>query len=111
MDVPGNEDNPGLAVLVGPLAEVLRRMDYVLHAVDDDGPCLADVKQSFDAQHVLAPGIQQHAEPDPECRPVDGPVKRDRDGVGVTHVVRIAGLRSKGCRPRVRSRATWTKEL
>src|SRR5215208_143298 len=111
MDVPGDEDYPGPAVLVGPLAEVLRRMDYVLHAVDDDGPCLADVKKSFDTQHVLTPGIQQHAEPDPERRPVDGPVERHRDGVRVAHVVRIAGLCCKGRQRRVRSRAVRANEL
>src|SRR5215218_3501621 len=109
MDAFGDKDDPGAAVLVGPLAEVLRRMDDVLHAVEDDGSSLADVEEPFDTQHVLTPGVEQHAEPDPERRPVDGPVERDRDGVRVAHVVRIAGLRRKCWR--VRSRAVRAKEL
>src|SRR5215208_4377345 len=55
--------------------------------------------------------MQQHAEPDPERRPVDGSIECDRDGVRVANVVRIAGFRSKGCWPRVRSHAARTQEL
>ena len=111
MDALGDEDDPGAAVLVGPLAEVLGRMDDVLHAVEDDGSCLADVEETLDAQHVLTPGIQQHAEPDPERRPVDGPVERDRDGVRIAYVVRLIGISREKRRRRVCPYAVRAKEF
>ena len=94
MDASGDEDDPGSVILVGPLTEVLRRVDDVLHAVEDDGSSLPDVEEPLDSQHVLAPGVEQHAEPDPERRPVDGPVERHRDGVGLARVVRPIGIGS-----------------
>src|SRR5215203_6882936 len=84
-------------------------MDDVLHAVEDDGSRLADVEESLDAQHVLAPGVEQHAEPDPERRPVDCPVERDRDGVGLSGIVKLIGPSIK--RWRVRCCASRAKEL
>ena len=94
MDASGDEDDPGSVILVGPLIEVLRRVDDVLHAVEDDGSSLPDVEEPLDSQHVLAPGVEQHAEPDPERSPVDGPVERDRDGVGLSRVVKLIGIGS-----------------
>src|ERR671916_1840230 len=109
MDAPGDKDDSGAVVLVGPLVEVLRWMDGVLYAVEDDGSRLSDVEETLDAQHVLAPGVQQHAEPDPERRPVDGPVERDRDGMRIAHVVGVAELRGNG--RRVRSHSIRAEEL
>jgi hypothetical protein len=94
MDASGDEDDPGSVVLVGPLTEVLRRVDDVLHAVEDDGSSLPNVEEPLDSQHVLAPGVEQHAEPDPERSPVDGSVERNRDGVGLSRVVQLIVLRS-----------------
>src|SRR5919202_173451 len=77
-------------------------MDYVLHAVEDDGPRLADVEEALDAQHVLASSVEQHAAPDPDHRPIDGPVERERYGVRIAHVVRVAGLSGEVRRSRGR---------
>src|SRR5215212_11380994 len=74
---------------------MLWRMDDVLHAVEDDGPRAPDVQKALHAQHVLATGVKQHAEPDPERRPVDGAVERHRDGMRVPDDMSIAGLQGR----------------
>ena len=47
------------------------------------------------SQNVFAAGVEQHAEPDPERRPVNRSVEGQRDGMSLSDVVRPAneGLR------------------
>src|SRR3989441_12491930 len=61
-----DEDEPRAVVLVGPPVEVLRRMDDVLDAVQDERSRAADVQQPLDPEHVAATALKQHGQPDPE---------------------------------------------
>ncbi len=55
----------------GQPAEVVGRVDDVLHRVDRDRAVRPDVEQALDAEHVGTPGVEQHRQPDPEGEPVD----------------------------------------
>ena len=45
---------------------MLRRVDDVLDTVEQNGTCLADIKQALYAQYLLTPGVEYHAEPSTE---------------------------------------------
>ena len=45
---------------------MLRRVDDVLDTVEQDGTCLADIKQALYAQYLLSPAVEYHAEPSTE---------------------------------------------
>ena len=51
------------------------RVHDVADRVDRDGPGAAHVEQPLDPQHACPVGVQEHAQPDGEDRPVDGPVE------------------------------------
>src|SRR5262245_27196840 len=44
VEIAANEDDPRAAIVVRPRVEVLRRMDDVLHAVEEQRPSAADVE-------------------------------------------------------------------
>ena len=41
-------------------------MDDVLDTVEQDGTCLAAIKQALYAQYLLSPAVEYHAEPSTE---------------------------------------------
>ena len=79
-------------IVVRPGSEVLRRVDDMLDAVEQQRAGTADVEQALDAQHAGAVRLQQHREPDAEGRPVQRRVEDDREGVGLVGAVLVAGV-------------------
>ena len=57
-----------------------RRMDDVLHGVDEQRAFTADVEQALDPEDLAAAGVEQHRQPDPEAEPVDRPVEDEAHG-------------------------------
>ena len=60
----------------GHASQVLGRVDDVLDAVDHERALGADVQQPFHAQDVVAAGLEQHRQPDPERGPVERLLER-----------------------------------
>ena len=61
-----------------------RRVDDVLHAVDDHRRERAgDVEDALHAQHLFPVGVEQHGQPDAEGGPVERAVEAEGEGVDV----------------------------
>src|SRR5258708_38588486 len=61
-----DEDEARAAVAVRPGIEMHRRMDDVLHAVQEQRPRRTDVEEPFDAEDLRAARLQEHRQPDAE---------------------------------------------
>ena len=75
VDHAGDENEIGTMIARRPSWQVLWRMYHVLRHVHDHRAGIADVQQSLYAQHVRPMRLQQHAQPDPEARPVERTVE------------------------------------
>src|SRR5215218_4370783 len=67
----------------------------MLDAVKQDGPCFSDVEKALHAQDILASGVKQHTEPDPEGRPVYRAVEGQRGRMRPGYVASVSVLRPR----------------
>lgn len=62
---------------------MVRRMNDVLHAVQQEWSCLANVEKSLDAENALAMAMQQHRQPETEHTPIEWLVKIETERCNV----------------------------
>lgn len=85
VEILDDEDETRAAVAVRPGREAMRRMEHVLHAMDDDGPLgiVGEADDALDAQEVGPMRLPQDLDEHIESLRRQGRLARDAEGANV----------------------------